>query len=126
GGALLFNIAFCAIERSLHRSGGRLKVIPSESRGCNAAPKAFGAKPGFHLWILRIASIGSGGRLRFTASTAYRFNGSTLLMFLCRSLWWRRFVAKFAMPDFAAGVRDIPTGSQRHCGEKNYGDDEWC
>src|SRR5689334_12859742 len=30
------------------------------------------------------------------------------------------------MPDFAAGVRNVTTGSQGCCGEKNYGNGEWC
>src|SRR5215469_7398326 len=47
-------------------------------------------------------------------------------MFLCRSLRWSGFVAKFAMPDFATGIRNVPAGSQRRCGEKDHGDDQRC
>src|SRR5215469_10905775 len=91
GGALLFNIAFCAIKRSLHRSSGRLKVIPSESRGCNAAPNAFGARPGFLScsdtdWFCRWIPWTPktfGAQDDVYALALQHVNGSTVLMFLC-------------------------------------------
>jgi hypothetical protein len=64
--------------------------------------------------------------MTFTALPLQHVNGSTVLMFFCRSLWRRWLVAKFAMPDFATGICNVPAGSQRRCGEKNYGDDQWC
>src|SRR5439155_18146774 len=37
----------------------------------------------------------------------------------------RRFVAKFAVPNFAAGVSNIPAASQSACAEQNYREHEW-
>jgi len=91
-GALLFNIAFCAIEFANHAPNCRACASLAHRKLAGGAP-------------------------------ALQLRNNLILVRLLR---WRLFVAKFAMPDFAAGVRNVSSGSQCRCGDKNYGNDEWC
>src|SRR5881275_804333 len=43
-----------------------------------------------------------------------------------RSFGRRWFVAKFAVPGFAASISDVATSSQGYCSEKDDQDHKWC
>src|SRR5437773_12274592 len=92
--AAFFDIAFCAIELSRHE-----KIVGQARRLPNR---------------------------KFLAGEAPALQSvfGIDLVFVLWSLGRHWFVAKSAVPNSAAGVRDVPTGSQRHTAKQNHRDYE--
>src|SRR6266403_1036578 len=61
----------------------------------------------------------------FDASTPQRLFIVDLIVCLFGPFWRRRLISKFAVPNLAAGVRDIFAGSHSHSAEQNYRNNKW-